>query len=141
MQRTSCTPSPKRFRGTCSTPTLRSAQTFSCGYTPSSFTEQLFEVLWGSDDSDDNEKLTKAMPEEATPEKVNPEGSAASQNTDPSSSTVIFEEIVKQTRKTEKDNDTRERETQTGHGMQPAAQDEEMRMWQPPAEDLVLDFV
>ena len=81
------------------------------------------------------------MPEEATPEKVNPGGSAASQNTDTSSSTVIFEEIVKQTRKTEKDNDTREREMQTGHGMQPAAQDEEMRMWQPPAEDLVLDFV
>ena len=103
MQRTSCTPPPKRLRGSCSTPT------FSRGYTPSHFAEQLFEALWGSDDSDDDEKLTKATPEKATPEKVNPEGSAASQNTYPSSSTVIFEEILKQTRKTDKYNDTQEK--------------------------------
>ena len=105
MQRTSdsCTPPRKRLRGSCSTPPL------SGGYIPSHLVEQLFETLWGSDDNDDDEKLTKATPEKATLEKVNTEGSAASQNTDPSSSTVIFEEILKQTRKTEKDKDAQEK--------------------------------
>ena len=113
MQRASdsCTPPRKRLRGSCSTPPL------SGGYIPSHLVEQLFETLWGSDDNDDDEKLTKATPEKATLEKVNTEGSAASQNTDPSSSTVIFEDFLskiltgRQTQKTEKDklNDTQEK--------------------------------